>query len=237
MAGNAVETARLSVTYRSNRALCDASLQVPLGASTAVVGPNGAGKSTLLKAIVAVVPYAGSVRVLGRELGQVRAEVAYVAQSDVSLAQVPLTVRELVRMGRVPRLGWLRRFGREDHRAVDQAMEATGVAGFADAAVGELSGGQRRRAVVARALAQEAKVLLLDEPFAGIDATTSMELLDTLVEVGRDPRRAVVVVHHDLAQARRFDRAVVVSGRVVSDGPSQTALDQSVLASAFGIPA
>ena len=237
MTGIAVETTRLSVTYRSNRALCDASLQVPLGASTAVVGPNGAGKSTLLKAIVAVVPCSGSVRVLGRELGQVRAEVAYVAQSDVSLAQVPLTVRELVRMGRFPRLGWLRRFGRDDHRAVDQAMEATGVAGFADAAVGELSGGQRRRAVVARALAQEAKVLLLDEPFAGVDATTSMELLDTLVEVGRDPRRAVVVVHHDLAQARRFDRAVVVSGRVVSDGPSQTALDQSVLASAFGIPA
>ncbi|MCU0313276.1 MAG: metal ABC transporter ATP-binding protein [Solirubrobacteraceae bacterium] len=238
MSAPALDIRGLSVAYGGRPALWDVDATFPAGALSAIVGPNGAGKSTLLKAALGLVPVeAGLITIAGVPAGGAHERVAYVPQRDAVDWDFPITVREVVEMGRYPSAGWLRRLRAADHAAVDAALERVGMAPFASRQIDELSGGQRQRVFLGRALAQEAGVLLLDEPFTGIDARTEVALLELLCAL-RDEGRAIVLVHHDLGTVRAwFDWALLLNVRTVACGPVADALDPAALRRAYGTAA
>jgi manganese/zinc/iron transport system ATP- binding protein len=238
MTAPALEISRLTVSYAGRPVLWDVDAEFPAGALSAIVGPNGAGKSTLLRAALGLVPAdAGHARVLGRPARSSLRQVAYVPQRDAVDWDFPITVREVVEMGRYPRVGWVRRLRGDDRVVVDEALDRVGMGAFADRQIGRLSGGQRQRVFLARALAEEAPVLLMDEPFAGVDARTEATLLELLREL-RAGGRSIVVVHHDLGVVRRaFDWALVLNVRTIASGPVDEALAPEVIARAYGTDA
>jgi manganese/zinc/iron transport system ATP- binding protein len=232
---NALEVRGLTVSYSAKPVLWDVDAAFPAGALSAIVGPNGAGKSTLMRAALGLVPAdAGQALVLGRPARQTLDSVAYVPQREAVDWDFPITVREVVEMGRYRSVGWVRRLRRSDRSVVDAALARVGMGAYARRQIGELSGGQRQRVFLARALAQEAEVLLMDEPFAGVDARTEAALLELLAEQ-RDAGRSVVAVHHDLGTVRRaFDWALVLNVRSVACGPAAEVIVPPVLARAYG---
>ena len=210
----------LTVSYRDRPVLWDIDLNVPPGVMAAIVGPNGAGKSTLLKSALGLVPpVAGHVRFFGRPYAQARRRVAYVPQRASVDWDFPATAHDVVMMGLYGHLGWLRRPGRAERARADAALEAVGMADFAHRQIGELSGGQQQRIFIARALVQEADLVLLDEPMAGVDAVTERAIVAILKGL-RDQGRTIVVVHHDLQTVRAyFDWLVLLNVRVIAQGP------------------
>lgn len=236
--GPALEVRDLSVRYGDVVALDGACLTLGRGRLTGLIGMNGSGKSTLFKAVMGMVrPEGGSVKILGRTPAQARRAglVGYVPQSEDVDWSFPLTVRDVVAMGRYGRLGPLRRARPVDRTATDAALERVELADLAGRQIGRLSGGQRKRAFVARCLAQEAAVLLLDEPFAGVDKrseATLSELLRALVADGR----SVLVSTHDLhALPALADDAVLLQRRVLLTGTPAHVLRPENLALAFGL--
>ena len=231
----ALEVRRLTVSYTTQPVLWDVDASFPAGAMSAVVGPNGAGKSTLLRAALGLVPTdAGQSLVLGRPVREALDAVAYVPQREAVDWDFPITVREVVEMGRYRAAGWFRRVRREDRALVDESLERVGMSELADRQIGRLSGGQRQRIFLARALAQQAPVLIMDEPFAGIDARTEAAMLAVLREL-RDAGRSVIVVHHDLGTVRAaFDWALLLNVRAVACGPPAEALGSQNLRRAYG---
>ena len=234
-AAPALEVRRLTVSYSSRPALWDADAVIPSGTLSAIVGPNGAGKSTLLKAAVGLLPLdAGYVLIDGHPSAEALDRVAYVPQRDEVDLDFPISVREVVEMGRYRSAGWIRRLSSADRARVDEALERVRMTGFADRQIGELSGGQRQRVFIARALAQDAPVMMLDEPFSGVDARTESALLDLLSEF-RHEGRTVIVVHHDLGTVRsRFDWALLLNVRTVACGPVGESLSGESLKRAYG---
>jgi manganese/zinc/iron transport system ATP- binding protein len=232
---SALEVRRLTVSYAAKPVLWDVSAAFPTGALSAIVGPNGAGKSTLLRAALGLVPAdAGQALILGRPASKALEQIAYVPQREAVDWDFPITVREVVEMGRYRSVGWVRRLGRVDRGAVAAALDRVGMGAYAKRQIGELSGGQRQRVFLARALAQEAPVLVMDEPFAGVDARTESALLALLAEQ-RDEGRSVVLVHHDLGTVRRsFDWALVLNVQAIAGGPVDEVLVPEVLARAYG---
>jgi manganese/zinc/iron transport system ATP- binding protein len=202
---------------------------------SAIVGPNGSGKSTLIRAALGLVPAdAGQSSVDGRPARSALDRVAYVPQREAVDWDFPITVREVVEMGRYRHAGWVRRLRARDREVVDSALERVGMAALARRQIGALSGGQRQRAFIARALAQEAGLMLLDEPFQGIDARTEAALLGLLGEL-RDAGTSLVVVHHDLATVRAaFDWALVLNVRAVAQGPVGEVMTAEILRRAYG---
>lgn len=224
----------LSVAYRGAPALWDVSWEAHEGSMNAIVGPNGAGKSTLLNAAIgAIQPVAGEAHFWGRPFHEVRSQVAYVPQRESVDWDFPVTALEVVEMGAARRLDWLLpRWVRRDgagrgHR--DEArscLEELGLGALKDRPIGQLSGGQQQRVFLARALAQRADLLLLDEPFAGVDAETEDALFRHLRQLC-DEGTTVVAVHHDLESARaRFDDALLLAGSVIATGPVSEALSE-----------
>ncbi|WP_102127518.1 metal ABC transporter ATP-binding protein [Deinococcus planocerae] len=207
----------LTVRYGSHTALEGATVRFAPGSFTAVIGPNGAGKSTLLKTVVGLnVPSSG--RVSFGEGGSARDDVAYVPQQQTLDWAFPVTVWDVAMMGRTGRVGWLRWPTRADRERVADALRQTGVYELRGRHIGALSGGQRQRVLLARMLARDARVLLLDEPLTGVDAATQEQLM-ALLRTQADAGRAVVMVTHDLEQARRWcDHLVLVNRRVIADG-------------------
>ena len=201
-------------------------LALPAGAVTAVVGPNGSGKSTLLHAIAGLLqPSSGHL--------QVRGSVAYVLQATEVHQHMPVTVGEIVAMGRYAVRGVLGRMRADDRAAVATAIERLELGDLVRRHLGELSGGQRQRVFVAQGLAQQADVLLLDEPVSGLDLPSAQRIRDVMADE-RAAGRTVVVATHDLADAATADHLVLVSGRVVAAGPPSTALTRATLAEAYG---
>ena len=189
---------RLTVSYRRVLALENVSLATSCGNRVALIGPNGAGKSTLLKAIAGLVPRdSGTIRWRGTAVKKWSREFAYLPQREEVDWSFPITVRGLVEMGRYPQTGWWRKFSAEDTAAVDRALESLALLDLQDRQIRELSGGQQQRAFLARALAQEAHVLLLDEPFTGLDRNASQLLGDLLAKLAHEGR-LVIASHHDL---------------------------------------
>jgi len=231
----ALEVRRLTASYSTRPVLWDVDATVPAGSLAAIVGPNGAGKSTLLKAVVGLLKTdAGHILIEGRPAATALDRVAFVPQRDEVDWDFPITVREVVEMGRYRAAGWLRRLKAADREAVELAIERVGMAPYARRQIGELSGGQRQRVFIARALAQEAPLMLLDEPFSGVDARTEAALLDMLAEF-RDEGRTIVVVHHDIGTVRaRFDWAVLLNVRTIACGPIAEALSDDSLRRAYG---
>ena len=235
MSGAALEVRRLTVSYGSRPVLWDVDAAFPSASLSAIVGPNGAGKSTLLRAALGLVPAdAGQILIDGRPARAALDRVAYVPQRDAVDWDFPITVREVVEMGRYRSAGWVRRVGRGDRAIVEESLERVGMADYGDRQIGRLSGGQRQRVFLARALAQRAPLLVMDEPFAGVDARTEAALLDLLREL-RGAGHSIVAVHHDIGTVRAaFDWALLLNVRVVAAGPVAEALSPAAVRRAYG---
>jgi len=225
----------LTVAYDGRPVLWDVDLDVPTGVMAAIVGPNGAGKSTLLKAMLGLVkPTAGHVYVLGRPYREQRAKVAYVPQRSGIDWDFPTTVLDVVVMGRYGQLGWLRRPGKAAYDRAREALEQVGMSDFQDRPIARLSGGQQQRTFLARALAQDADVMVLDEPMAGVDATSERAILEVLKHV-RSQGRTVLVVHHDLQTVRTaFDWLMILNVRAIAQGPVDEVYNPTNLEAAYG---
>jgi ABC-type Mn2+/Zn2+ transport system ATPase subunit len=225
----------VTVGYGDRIALENVNLAVEAGSLLAVVGPNGAGKSTLLKLMAGLIrPWHGRVEVLGHPAGQQARRVAYVPQAELVDWGFPVTVGDVVMMGRYPALGRLRRPGSEDRRAVSAALEQVGMAAFASTQIGSLSGGQRRRVFLARALAAAPDLFLLDEPVTGVDATTQEDLMDILEAEARSGKTVVATTHDLACAAQRFQQVAAVNRTILAHGPSSLILDPEVLARTYG---
>lgn len=230
----AVRTEDLVVHHDGHRALEIDRWSVPRGALTAVIGPNGAGKSTLLDAVTGLVdPTRGLLEVLDGPPGGQPSRVAYVLQETRTDAAIPLTVTDVVRMGRYVLRGTWRPLRRPDHDAVERAMRRTGITSLADRRLTELSAGQRQRVHLAQGLAQEAELLLLDEPTTGLDAPSARRLREVLVEE-RDAGRTVVYTTHAVGEAAEADHVGLLAGRLVRAGPPAEVLRDDHLAAAYG---
>jgi manganese/zinc/iron transport system ATP- binding protein len=218
----ALEVKGLTVHYGAVPVLWDIELGVPCGRLVGIMGPNGAGKTTFIKAVLGLLEgTTGVVRVLHHKLDAVRRKVAYVPQRSVVDWDFPMSVRDLVEMGRYPRLGMFRSLDRDDRFHVDRALELLDLRGVASSQIGQLSGGQRQRAFLARSLAQDAEVYFLDEPFEGIDQVSEQILFDALRTMKHEGK-SIFVVHHDLVTAGKyFDWAVLLHVRLVASGRMQ----------------
>jgi len=228
----------VGVTYRTGvTAVEEASFAIPRGTITALVGINGSGKSTLFKAIMGFVPLArGRVEILGRPAKQALADnlVAYVPQAEEVDWTFPVLVEDVVMMGRFGHMSWLRRAGPRDRALVEAALERVGMGAYRDRQIGELSGGQRKRVFLARALAQEGQVILLDEPFTGVDVTTEEQIVRLLTEL-RDEGRVMLISTHNLGSVPEYcDHAVLINRRVLCSGPTAEVFTQANLEAAFG---
>ena len=227
--------ADVTAGYGDRVALENVNLAVEAGSLLAVVGPNGAGKSTLLKLMAGLLrPWRGRVEVLGHPAGQQARRVAYVPQAELVDWSFPVTVHDVVMMGRYPALGRFRRPGADDRRAVDAALEQVGMADHASTQIGSLSGGQRRRVFLARALAASPDLYLLDEPVTGVDATTQEDLMDILEAEARHGHTVVATTHDLACAAQRFQQVAAVNRTIIAHGPSSLILDPDVLAKTYG---
>lgn len=224
----------LTVSYGPKPALLDLSLTIPKGLLVGVIGPNGAGKSTFIKAVLGFVKRdLGSVRILGVPAEKAKGLVAYVPQRGAVDWDFPVRVREVAMMGRYGMIPWYRDPGPQDHKQVAEALEMVRMSEFADRQIGQLSGGQQQRVFMARALTQGAEILLLDEPFAGVDAATERAILDVL-ERAKSAGRTLVVVHHDLTTAAEyFDRLILIKQRLYAYGPPEAVLQEELLSEVY----
>ncbi len=230
-----LEVLKAGIGYGDKTILHDLSFQVPHGARLAVVGPNGAGKSTLFKALVGLLPLQqGRILIHGRELGDHKDCVAYVPQREAVDWHFPVTVQDVVMMGRFRHQGWLRRPGRVDRQVVEQSLRRMGILDLAGRSIGELSGGQQQRAFLARALAQGPHILLMDEPFTGVDATTQKATLSLLEHLRREEVTAMISTHDLNLAAANFDLVLLLNHRLIAFGPPGEALSQANLGRAFG---
>jgi manganese/zinc/iron transport system ATP- binding protein len=233
--GLALHVEDLTVNLQARPVLWDIDLDVPPGVMAAIVGPNGAGKSTLIKSVLELVPKtAGHVYLFGQPYAHQRRRVAYVPQRTSVDWDFPTTALDVVMMGRYGHLGWFYRPGAEERRRALAALEEVGIADLAERQISQLSGGQQQRVFLARALVQEADIYFLDEPMAGVDATTERVIVGLLKQL-REQGKTLVVVHHDLQTVRQyFDWIVILNVRVIAQGPVDRAYTPENLRRAYG---
>lgn len=227
----------LTVSYGNNTrpALEDVSFTVTEGTRVAVVGPNGSGKSTLFKALVGLMPKKrGEIFIHGVASGAHKECVAYVPQREEVDWRFPVTVRDVVLMGRYGALGWLKRPGRHDYEMVTSSLNQLGIGNLAAYPIGELSGGQQQRVFLARALAQEPHILLMDEPFTGVDATTQEATFEFLNQLQTQGVMLMVSTHDLNLAAARFDRVLLLNHRLIAYGEPASAMTTENLLRAFG---
>lgn len=237
-AGGGILAEGVTVTYRTGvTALRDASFAIPKGTITALVGVNGAGKSTLFKAIMGFLPLShGRIRLLGMPVRDALRQnlVAYVPQAEEVDWSFPVLVEDVVMMGRYGHMGFLRRPSANDRAKVDLALARLGLTDLRHRQIGELSGGQKKRVFLARALAQEGKIILLDEPFTGVDVTTEEQIV-ALLRTLRDEGHVMLVSTHNLGSVPEFcDRTILVKGTVLAHGPTETIFTRDNLERTFG---
>lgn len=228
----------VTVTYRNGHtALRHASFVIPTGTITALVGVNGAGKSTLFKAIMGFVPVgSGEIRVLGMSVKDALRQnlIAYVPQAEEVDWNFPVLVEDVVMMGRYGHMNFLRIPSQRDHQLVDEALSRVGMIDYRKRQIGELSGGQRKRVFLARALAQEGQVILLDEPFTGVDVTTEEQIIGLMKDL-RAEGRVMLVSTHNLGSVPDFcDRTIFVKGTVIASGKTEDTFTEDNLKTAFG---
>ena len=231
----AIEVNDLTVAYREQPVLWDIDLTVPAGVLMAIVGPNGAGKTTLIKAVLGLLkPAAGQVLIHGRPYDEQRRLIAYVPQRGSVDWDFPTSVLDVVQMGRYGALGWLRRVGRRERDLSMEALEKVGMADFAHRQISQLSGGQQQRVFLARALVQDARVYLMDEPFQGVDAKTERAIV-TVLQTLREAGDTVVVVHHALQTVPEyFDWVTLLNVRKIAAGPVDDVFTQENLRVTYG---
>ena len=224
----------VTMAYRESAVLWDIDLDVPTGVRCAIVGPNGAGKSTLLKGVLGLEkPVAGYVRLWGKTIDEVRERIAYVPQRGAVNWDFPTTVFDVVLMGRYVHLGILRRPGKEDRERARAALAEMQLEKLAERQISELSGGQKQRVFIARALAQESDLYIMDEPLAGVDETTERIIMDKFVALQKE-KKTVIAVHHDLSTLDMyFDYLVVLNRTIKACGCLKDMDKEAKLALAF----
>jgi ABC-type Mn2+/Zn2+ transport system ATPase subunit len=230
-----LELKHVSAGYNGKDAVSDLSLQIPHGSQVAIVGPNGAGKSTLFKVLVGLLPVRkGSIQIHCQPIGQHRDCIAYVPQREEVDWKFPITVRDVISMGRFAHNGILGPTSTEDRTVVDECLNKMNLTELAGVSVGDLSGGQQQRVFLARALAQEPHILLMDEPFTAVDATTTEATLALLENLRKD-KVTVLVSTHDLnLAAMHFDLVMLLNKKLIAFGPAEKALTPETLKAAFG---
>lgn len=231
----ALEVHDLTVAYQHRPVLWDIDFKIPEGASVAIVGPNGAGKSTLLKAIMGLLPLSsGLVKIYEHSIAERRDIIAYVPQREEVEWDFPINVQDVVLMGRSARLPFWRRTSSTDRQLASQALEKVGISHLAQRQISQLSGGQQQRTFIARALAQDAQLYLMDEPFAGVDAATEQTIVEIFKQL-QNQHKTVICVHHDLhTVAEYFDYILLLNMRLVAQGPIQTAFTPDNLNKTYG---
>ncbi|MBN2257472.1 MAG: metal ABC transporter ATP-binding protein [Anaerolineaceae bacterium] len=225
----------VSAGYNGKEAITNLTLQIPHGSQVAIVGPNGAGKSTLFKVLVGLLPVQkGSIHIHARPIGQHHDCVAYIPQREEVDWMFPVSVRDVVGMGRFAHTGFLRRTNSRDRSVVEECLKKMELTEFAESPVSDLSGGQQQRVFLARALAQEPHILLMDEPFTGVDATTTETTLGLLQDLKKD-KVTVLISTHDLnLAAANFDLVMLLNRKLIAFGTSENALTRETLRAAFG---
>lgn len=236
--GGGITVSNATVTYRNGHtALRDASFRIPTHSIAALVGVNGSGKSTMFKAIMGFLQLArGEISILGMSVHEAQRQnlVAYVPQSEEVDWNFPVLVEDVVMMGRYGHMGLMRRPRPADREAVTAALARVGMGDFRHRQIGELSGGQRKRVFLARALAQDSRVILLDEPFTGVDVTTEEQIIALLREL-RDEGRVMLVSTHNLGSVPEFcDRTILIKGTVLAYGPTEDIFTKANLERTFG---
>lgn len=229
-----IEIRNLSVTYRTEPALWNIDLNFPEGKLIAIVGPNGAGKSTLIKAVMGLVPItAGKVNVYGKSYSKQRSKVAYVPQRGSVDWDFPTDALDVVEMGLYGKIGWLRRPNSQTREKARECLEKVGLGDYANRQIGQLSGGQQQRVFVARALAQDPQIYLMDEPLNGVDAITEETILSILENL-RKEGKTIVMVHHDLQTVDKyFDWVVMLNRSLVTTGPIKEVFTKENLDKAY----
>lgn len=231
----ALETHDLSVAYHKKPVLYGVDLTIPKGQLVGIVGPNGAGKSTLIKAVMGLLPLrSGWVEVFGQSFKKTKTRVGYVPQRESVDWDFPVNVMDVVMMGRYGKLGLFHRPKKKDWDIARECLDKVKMLPFANRQISNLSGGQQQRVFLARALAQESDLYLMDEPFAGVDAATEAAIIELLKEL-KDRGKTILVVHHDLTTAREyFDSLVLLNMRVVAFGPTEQVFTVDQLQKTYG---
>ena len=230
-----IELHDVTVSYHRRPVLWDIDLVIPEGHLIGIVGPNGAGKSTLLKTILGLVPVAsGWVRVYGQPYAEVRHRLGYVPQRESVDWDFPVSALDVTLMGTYGRLGWFRRPGPRERAHARECLAQVQMEELADRQISQLSGGQQQRIFLARALAQNADIYLMDEPFAGVDAATESAIVEVLRGL-REAGKTVVVVHHDLQTVEEyFDQVILLNLRLVASGPTPEVFNRDNLLATYG---
>ncbi|MFD3260317.1 metal ABC transporter ATP-binding protein [Paenibacillus lentus] len=230
-----LEVQNLTVAYQKKPVLRSVSFQIPSGKLIGVLGPNGAGKSTLLKAVLGLLPKVdGEVMIYGKPYEEQRKLVGYVPQRESVDWDFPTNALDVVMMGRYGHLGWFRRPGAEERRIALDCLNKVGMADYASRQISQLSGGQQQRVFLARALAQNAQLYFMDEPFAGVDATTEKAIIGLLHEL-KEQGKTVLVVHHDLSTVKEyFDHVILLNGELVAEGPAEDTFTPQNLQKTYG---
>ena len=231
----ALEVHDLTVAYSRRPVLWDVDFSLPAGNLVAIVGPNGAGKSTLLKSIMGLLPIAsGWAKIHGDPVAKQRKIIGYVPQRESVDWDFPTNALDVVLMGTYGNLGWIRRPGSAQTQLARQCLEQVGMSSFAGRQISQLSGGQQQRVFLARALAQQAQIYFMDEPFAGVDAATETAIVELLREL-KAQGKTVIVVHHDLETVKEyFDWVVMINMRVIAHGPAAETFTTANLQKTYG---
>ena len=231
----ALELHDLTVSYAKKPVLYGVDVQVPQGALVGIIGPNGAGKSTMIRAIMGLLPLSsGWVQIFGESFEKARHRVGYVPQREQVDWDFPVNVMDVVMMGRYGRLGWLKRPTREDRHIAEESLEKVGMLPFRNRQIANLSGGQQQRVFLARALAQQSDLYLMDEPFAGVDATTERAIISLLRDL-KEQGKTILVVHHDLTTAKEyFDHLMLLNMRLVAFGKTEDIFTVDLLQKTYG---
>ncbi len=232
---NSVETHNLTVIYDKKPAIWNIDFTLPAGKIIGIMGPNGSGKSTLLKAIMDIVePNMGYVKLMDKPLDDVRDKVSYVPQRLSVDWDFPASVYDVVAMGRYAKRGMFKKLSSDDKKRIDESLEMVNMSAFQNRQISQLSGGQQQRVFLARALAQDADIYLMDEPFVGVDAATEQAII-TLLKNMRDQGKTLLVVHHDLHTAQDyFEHMVLLNTRLVAEGPTEEIFNEKILTETYG---
>jgi manganese/zinc/iron transport system ATP- binding protein len=232
----AISVDDLTVAYNYKPVLWDIDLAIPEGVLMAIVGPNGAGKSTLIKSILGIIePIAGSISIYGKPYQKQRKLVGYVPQKGSVDWDFPTTALDVVIMGTYGGLGWIKRPGKKERKTALESLEKVGLLSFKNRQISQLSGGQQQRVFLARALAQDASIYFMDEPFQGVDATTEITIINILKEL-RKAGKTVVVVHHDLQTVPEyFDWVTFLNVKKIATGPVKDIFNDDNLTKTYGI--
>lgn len=232
---SALDVSHLTVCYEKKPAIWEANLNIPQGSMAGIVGPNGAGKSTFLKAVLGIIPpTSGSVSFFGESYKKVKKRVAYVPQRESVDWDYPISARDVVLMGLYKKIGLCRWIGKQYKKQAEEALDRLGMLPLASRQIGELSGGQQQRVFLARAIVQDADLYVMDEPFAGIDATTEKVILDLMHDL-KKKGATVLCVHHDLPTvADYFDHLTLLNLTVVANGKTEEVFTKEQLIKCYG---